>query len=130
MKMSKKICLFGILDFPFFIACDDKLANIICGIQSLSSKHPCCRCDVKSDDLKKQGTPGNFRSIRMQYKVLIEKDYEKMCAKDFHNVVHNPSFDQEDVKQVSEVIPPLEFHLLLGIVHRPSSLQINAKGVA
>ena len=59
---------------PFFIACDMKLANIICDIQSHSSKHPCCWCDVKSDDPKEQETPRNFRSIRMQYKAFIEKE--------------------------------------------------------
>ena len=75
-----------------------KFANIICGIQSHLSQHPCCWCDVKSDDLKEQGTPRNFRSIRMQYKAFIEKESRKMCAKDFHNVVNNPLFDQEDVK--------------------------------
>ena len=73
-------------------------------------------CDVKSDDLEEQGTPRNFSSIRMQYKLFIEKENGKMCAKGFY-VVHNPLFDQEDVKQVIEFIPPTELHFLLGIVN-------------
>ena len=106
-NVKKNLSLFGTIDEPFFIEYDMKLANIICGVQSHSSKHPCFWCDVKADDLKEQGTPRNFRSIRMQYKVFIEKENGKMCAKDFHNVVHNPLFNQEDVKQVIEFIPPI-----------------------
>ena len=131
MKMSKKVLsLFGTIDVSFFIACDMKLANIICGIQSHSCKHPCCWCDAKSDDLKEQGTPRNFRSIRMQYKAFIQKENGKMCAKDFHNVVHNPLFDHEDVKQVVEFIRPMELHLLLGIVNHlyKSMLKMWPKG--
>ena len=100
----------------FFIACHMKLANIICGIQFYSSKHPCCWCDVKYDDLEGQGTPRNFRSIRMQYNAFIEKKSGKICPKDFH-AVRNPLFDQEDVKQVIEFILPMELHLLLEIVN-------------
>ena len=114
-NVKKVLSLFGTIDVPFFIECDIKLPNIICGIQSHSSKHPCCWCDVKSEDFKEQETPKNFRPNRMQYKAFIEN--RKMCAKDFHNVVHNPLFDQEDVKQVIEFIPPMELHLLLGIVN-------------
>ena len=92
-NFKKILSLFGRIYVPFFIACDMSLANIICGIQSHSSKHPYCWCDVKSDDLKEQGNLRNFRSIRMQYKAFIEKENGKMCAKDFHNVIHNPLFD-------------------------------------
>ena len=113
---KKKLILFGPINLPFFIAYNMKLANIIFGIKSHSSKHPCGWCDVKSDDLKEQGSRRIFRFIRMQYKALIEKENEKMCAKDFHDV-HNPLFDQEDVKQVIEFNPPSDLHFLLGIVN-------------
>ena len=56
MKMSKKLSLFRTIDVPFFIACDMKFANIICGIQFRSSKHPLCWSDVKfetSDPLER-----------------------------------------------------------------------------
>ena len=129
-NVKKILSLFGKIDAPFIISCNMKLANIICGIQSHSSKHPCCWCDVKSDDLKEQRTPRNFRSIKMQYKAFFDKGNGKMCAKDFHNVVHNPLFDQEDVKQVIEFIPPMELHLLLGIVNHlyKSMLKIWPEG--
>ena len=129
-NLKKKLGLFGTVDMPFFIDCDMKLANIICGIQSHSSKHNCCWCDVKSDDLKEQGTPRNFRSIWMQYKAFIEKKNGKMRAMDFHNVVHNQLLDQEDVKQVIEFIPPIELHFLLGIVNHlyKSILKMWPKG--
>ena len=68
------------------------LANITCGIQSYSSKHPCCWCDVKSDELKDQGTPRNFRSIRMQCKAFIEKEKgNMMCVKDYLYVYSGPN---------------------------------------
>ena len=44
--------LLGIGNTPFFIACDMKVANILCGIQSHSSCHPCCWCDITSDNLQ------------------------------------------------------------------------------
>ena len=71
-NLKNILSLFGTIDVAFFIACGMRLSNTICGIQSYSSKHPCCWCDVKSDELKGHGTPRNFRSIRMQYKALID----------------------------------------------------------
>ena len=124
-NVKNNLHLFETIDLPFFIACNMKLANIICSVQSLSSKHPCCWCDVKSDDLKGQGTPRNFRSIRMQYKAFIEKEKGKMCAKDFLNVVHNQLFDQKDVKQVIEFNPPMELHLLFGTVNHLNKSMLN-----
>ena len=34
------------------ISCDLKLVNITCGIQSHSSKHPCCWCGLESTNQK------------------------------------------------------------------------------
>ena len=114
----------------FYSTCDMKLANIICVIQPHSSKHPCCWCDVMYDGLKEQGTPRNFSSIRMQHKAFIEKENGKICAKGFHNVVHNLLFDQKDVKQLIQFVPPIEIHLLLRILNHlyKSMLKLWSKG--
>ena len=108
LLLLKMLSSFETIHMTFFITCNMKLANIICSIQYQSSKYSCCCCwcDANSVELKDQGTPRNFRSFRMQYKAFIEKEKGNMMrTKDFLNVVHNPSLDQEDVKQVIEFIP-------------------------
>ena len=39
----------------FTIATDLKLCNILLGLMSHSSKHPCCWCDIDKDNLDKKG---------------------------------------------------------------------------
>ena len=53
-----------------------------------------------------------------------------MCAKDFLTEVHNPLFDQEDVKQIIEFIFPMTLHFLHGIVNNlyKSMLKMWPKG--
>ena len=54
-------------DGAFYISCDLKMANIICGIQSHSSKYPCCWCDVDSDNLSGCGSLRSFGTLKETY---------------------------------------------------------------
>ena len=50
--------------FKLILACDMKVANIICGLQTHSSMHPCTWCDVKSKCLAKSGNLQTLGSIK------------------------------------------------------------------
>ena len=99
------------------ISCDLKLANILCGIQSHSSKHPCCWYDASSPNLQNCGHLRTFGEIRRQYSEFIRAGGDLRKSKDFKNVAHLPILDFPDHKLVLEAIPPMELHLLLGVVN-------------
>jgi len=100
------------------VACDMQLANIICGIQSHSSKHPCCWCNVSSDKLAEKGALRTLRSISEKYfEFMRETGGDLSLAKNYENAVHTPLLYPDEPKLVLELIPPMEPHLLLGLVN-------------
>ena len=101
----------------FLISCDLKLANIICGLQSHSSSHPCTWCEVDSKDLSACGSPRIFGSLRKCFKAFQDNGQDYKRAKDFKNVVHEPLLSSPDNVLVLDFIPPMELHLLLGVVN-------------
>ena len=99
----------------FVFTSDLKSANIICGIQSHSSKHPCCFCEVDCDHLLFCGefrTFGSIRSNAQQFKLSKSKS-----AQAFLNCTNDPLLPESDDTKVIDVIAPPELHLLLGIVN-------------
>ena len=80
------------------ISCDLKLANILCGIQSHSSMHPCCWCDASSRNFQNCGRLRTFGEIRRQHSEFIRAGGDLRKSKDFKNVVHLPIFDFPDNK--------------------------------
>ena len=103
----------------FIVSCDMKMANILCGIQSHSSKHPCCWCNISSDNLSNQGSERTFNTIIQHFeKFMEEKGGSLKFAKEYENAVHIPLLDEPTQGgKVIERIPPMELHLLLGIVN-------------
>uniref|UniRef100_T2MCE9 [histone H4]-N-methyl-L-lysine(20) N-methyltransferase n=1 Tax=Hydra vulgaris TaxID=6087 RepID=T2MCE9_HYDVU len=99
------------------ISCDMKLANIVCGIQSHSSKHPCCWCNIDSAHLENCGQLRTFGGIRDLYKKFVKSGCDAKRSKEFENVVHLPMFAFPDRELILETIPPMELHLLLGVVN-------------
>ena len=99
------------------ISCDLKLANILCGIQSHSSKHPCCWCEAENPNLIRCGHPRTFGQIRKQFAEFMKSGGDIRKSRDFKNVVHLPLLDFHDDMLVLEAIPPMELHLLLGVVN-------------
>ena len=63
----QEICLMDSL----VVSCDLKIASNLCAIQSHSSKHPCCWCEVESTNPIDCGHPGTFGRIRKQYVDLM-----------------------------------------------------------
>ena len=111
-KILKPLCLEKI---KFIVACDLKIANLLCGIQSHASKHPCCYCDVSSDFLQECGELQTFGSLRTLSKMFNESKAKD--AKQFYNCTKDPLLPEEDSARVLDVIPPPELHLLIGVVN-------------
>ncbi len=99
----------------FIVACDLKVANLLCGIQSHSSKHPCCYCDVNSEFLEECGQYRTFGSIRTLSRMFRES--KSKDAKQFYNCTKEPILLEEDSSKFLDLIPPPELHLLIGVVN-------------
>ena len=120
-NISNLLGKLAIEKIKFVLTADLKTTNILCGIQSHSSKHPCSYCDIDSDNLiscGKDRTFGSIRSNTQQFRLSKSKS-----AKEFLNCTNEPLLPESDNTKVIEAIAPPELHLLLGIVnHLFSSL--------
>ena len=101
-----------------------KLANIICGLQAHSSAHPCSWCDILSKDLAKCGSLRTFGLIR----IATDANIKKVSL--FRNSVNEPIINASVASFVLDVLPPMELHLLLGVVNHllqsPSKIWTHA----
>jgi hypothetical protein len=113
-QILDKLCLERM---SFVLSCDMKLANIICGLQSHSSAHPCTWCDIESKNLHHSGELRTFGSIRSDFEGFQAAGAQTKKARDFQNVVHQPIIRLSDDTLVLDFIPPMELHLLIGVVN-------------
>ena len=106
------------LERSFSIATDLKLCNILLGLMSHSSSHPCCWCDVDKDNLYKRGTQRTLASLEDLFWKYFCAGSKKDKAKDFGNVIHLPIMENVDTSMpVLDIVPPPELHLMLGPVN-------------
>jgi hypothetical protein len=103
----------------FTIATDLKLCNILLGLMSHGSCHPCCWCSINKDSLHLQGENRTFESMRKDFwKWTDDGKRKREKAKNFNNVVHPSIVKGSDTSiTVLEVIPPPELHLFSGPVN-------------
>ena len=91
-----------------------KLANVIAGLQSHSSQHPCCYCEgtagIWEEDARLR-TISNIRNNRGQW---IRDGSRLSEAKNFKNCVNEPLLQVADDELILLLIPPPELHLLMG----------------
>ena len=99
------------------IASDLKLLNIILGLMSHSSLHPCCWCDSDKYHLHEKGVQRTLGSLNELYRDFRDSFVSNDKAKYFGNVVHPPLIQGDDATPVIHVIPPPELHLMLGPVN-------------
>ena len=99
------------------ISWDLKIADILCGILSHSSKHPCYWCNIDLDNISECGVSRSFGSIQESYRAFVSAGSKFKMAKDFDNTIHPPLINIEDSRLILDIIPPMELHLLLGIVN-------------
>jgi hypothetical protein len=108
--------LYALQDFT--IAADLKVGNLIFGLMSHASTHPCCWCDVHRDWLHDRGTDRTIGSLQQCFEHFQANGAIRSSAKNSKNVVHRPLFHQLDAtKKVLDLFPPPELHLLTGPVN-------------
>ena len=94
---------------------DLKLQNVMCGMQSHGSTHPCVYCEgCKPWEPSKPRTMG---SLREHYENYESAPPSKKIPKDFKNVIHPPLFNDADHVEILDVMPLAELHLMLGITN-------------
>ncbi|XP_047125706.1 uncharacterized protein LOC124807639 isoform X1 [Hydra vulgaris] len=111
------LSLLDIQEVNFVISCDMKLANILCGLQAHSSSHPCTWCTAESSNLVNCGTLRTFGSLKQSFHAFSAAGSNTKNAKKFRNLVHESVLSLEDSALVIDLIPPMELHLLLGVVN-------------
>ena len=104
------------LRYDYTIATDLKLCNILLGLMSHGSLHPCCWCDIDSNNLKKKGNQRTFASLLELYFAFLNANVDRSKAKNFGNVVHSSIIgnDAEQNTPIIRKVPPPELHLLIG----------------
>ena len=110
----------GLRTFPhnFCIATDLKLCNILLGIMSHGSSHPCSRCDAQRDHLDQPGSPRTALSLHNKFWDFAESGDSRANAKKYGNVIHTSIVKGRSPDSLLiEVIPPPELHLLTGPVN-------------
>ena len=104
----------------YTIATDLKLCNVLLGLMSHSSCHPCAWCDFDKDNLHKVGKQRTIASLMKLFWDFFDSQKDKKDAKNFGNVIHPPIIcdDIENDTPVISLIPPPELHLLMGPVNK------------
>ena len=107
------------LERPFTIATDLKLCNVLLGLMTHSSMHPCCWCDIDKNNLAKKGKQRTFESLNDLFWMFFDSQASKENAKEYGNVIHLPMIVEnvDPSTPVINVVPPPELHLMLGPVN-------------
>ena len=99
----------------YHICSDVKLMNILIGIQSCASKHPCAYCESDSNfnTLAEHRTLGSIRHSASAFKAIGSL---KKVAKQYKNCVNQPLITGNDDEYILDICVPPELHLMQGIV--------------
>ena len=106
-------CFQGLNRVKYHICSDLKLLNLVLGLQSSSSKHPCPYC--QTDNLKIIDEERTIKNIKDNADNFNENGGKSKNAKLFKNCISYPLLPEED-NSVIDLCPPPELHLLLGSV--------------
>jgi hypothetical protein len=118
VKIMWHSCGLEQLHFPITIACDLKLANIILGLMSHSSAHPCSWCTAEKHRLQDLGETRTVGLLRDSFLSHQSAGGKRECAKQFGNVVRPCLPSAPPTTPVLQLIPPPELHLMTGAVPR------------
>lgn len=100
------------------VATDLKLANILMGIMTHASNHPCTWCNALKGLLNQCGKYRTFGSCINNYNAWQKTGRKQTKAKDYENCINLPVLEGDDEDEVIDYIPPPELHLLTGIVNK------------
>ena len=108
----------------FVLAADMKMVNIICGIQSPSgSTYPCPWCETGKDHFR-SSPPGALRTVekldvqQRAYHSACQRAGRQLPAPKFKNCINKPLVSGSSCLSILDLIPPMELHLMLGVVNR------------
>lgn len=96
------------------IATDLKLANILSGLMSHSSLHPCTWCIGCKNKLSEKSELRTIGNIVSNYLNWLHAGGSTNSAKKYLNCIHKPVFTGENEKMI---LAPPELHLMLGVVN-------------
>ena len=101
----------------FVLATDMKLANIVAGLQSHASKHPCVYCEGMApwDTKASLRTLGRIKKCQQEY---CSSGSKTQNAKKFFNCTNVPLLEGPDETTILDLLPSPELHLMLGTVNR------------
>ena len=105
------------LKYKYTLATDLKLCNIILGMMSHSSCHPCCWCDVDKNDLVTKGKQRTLEGLMKLFWSYFESQASKEDAKLYGNVIQSPILNNTEEDTSYKGHPPPELHLLIGPVN-------------
>ncbi len=97
------------------IACDLKVANLLIGLMSHSSAHPCTWCNADKNCLHDRDQPRTFGRLFESCQAFQASGGRREQAKYYDNVVHSSLLAVPADFVVLQVIPPPELHLLTGV---------------
>lgn len=103
--------------YMYTLSLDLKLANIMVGIMSHSSSHPCTWCNARKGFLEQQGVDRTIGTIRSNYKAWRDAGSNLKTAKNFNNCIHEPIFAANEKTKILDIITPPELHLMIGTVN-------------
>ena len=112
----------------FINALDMKLALILFGLSGASATFPCVWCDLTKNNFldKDRKESRELRTIgsikenakRYQEAAKTHSGSTKLSAAAYKSCQHEPLWELDDSTVIIDVLPPMELHLLLGIVNR------------
>ena len=100
----------------FTIAADMKMANLLCGISSHSSTHPCIYCDWSKSDPRGSVKSRTFEEIRTLSQEWKNQGQAPSRLKTFKNCQNFPIVKSKEY--IMKIFPIPELHCLIGIVNR------------
>ena len=117
-NMEKMMGLLDIEEFTYYFVGDLKVQNLIVGMQAHSCSCPCIYC-FGMRYLYEDETLRKFKKMRELATAFIHAKKSAQIPKNFKNCVRLPLLKVEDEdKEVLDVIPPSELHIMLGIVNK------------
>ncbi len=103
-------------NIKFSVAADLKFCNIIVGLQSHASKHPCTWCEACSP-FNTKAPLRTLERFKEQVDCVRKAGAQSSKALEFFNCINWPLLEGPGNTPVLDIIPPPELHLMLGVTN-------------
>ena len=127
-NLKSILAIMDLDQISFISALDMKLALIMFGLSGASATFPCVWCDLNKlnfldndrNEARKLRTIGSIKNSAAEYQEAAKKHKRKtkLSAAPYKGCQHDPLVALKDSAVIIDVLPPMELHLLLGIVNR------------